>query len=472
MSKGIKVTVAEDSPTQAEQLRYILEKEGYGVSVFCNGREALSAMGSSVPDIVISDILMPEMDGYQLCKEIKADERLRTIPVILLTSLSDPADVLKGLECGADNFITKPYDDKYLLTRIHHMLINMELRKETKVQMGVEIFFRGLKYFITAERQQILDLLLSTYETAVQKNGELVKTQKSLELLNEELEKRVEERTASLLAEIEERKKAEAEVRRLNDDLEERVRRRTEQLEEANRDLESFSYSVSHDLKAPLRAIDGFSNILIKKWTKMSDEDRGRLLGVVSDGARMMGRLIEDILAFSRAGRKELDLVDTDLEELAKGVVEEMGAANPDRALRFNVTTLPSAVGDRAALRQVFQNLLSNAVKFTRTREIGVIEIGGRETPAENVYYVRDNGVGFDAQYVEKLFRVFQRLHSEKEYEGTGIGLAIVKRFVTKIGGRVWAEGEVNGGATFYFTLPKAGNTSGNAAAPAGTRYE
>ena len=188
----------EDSPTQAEELHYILEKNGYQAVIAHNGREALDMLATKKPILVISDIVMPEMDGFELCRRIKGNDALKEIPVILLTALSDPEDVLRGLECGADNFIIKPYDESYLIARVHHMLINTELRKGSKLQIGVEIFFKEQKYFITSERQQILDLLLSTYETAVMKNHELKTVQEKLEVLNEQLEEKVSERTAEL----------------------------------------------------------------------------------------------------------------------------------------------------------------------------------------------------------------------------------------------------------------------------------
>ncbi len=208
------ILIVEDSPTQAERLKYILEQHGYQVSVTKNGREALAAMDKRKPVVVISDIMMPEMDGYQLCRQIKADEKLKDLPVILLTSLADPVDVVKGLECGADNFITKPYEENYLLSRLQYILINRELQRSEKMQMGVEIFFAGRKYFIRSERQQILNLLLSTYETAVQKNLELIQAKDELNRLNEHLEDMVEERTTKLKEEIIERKRAEEALRK------------------------------------------------------------------------------------------------------------------------------------------------------------------------------------------------------------------------------------------------------------------
>jgi two-component system cell cycle sensor histidine kinase/response regulator CckA len=209
-----EILIVEDSPTQAEQLKYILEEEGHHISVAYNGKEALSSINKHKPTIVVSDIVMPEMDGYQLCRHIKTEEKLDEIPVILLTALSDPKDVVRGLECGADNFIVKPYDEKYLLSRIQYILTNLELRKKEKTQLGVQLFFGGRKYFITSERQQILDLLLSTYETAVQKNNELIKAQDELRTLNDKLEEKVGERTVALEAEIIERKRVEENLRK------------------------------------------------------------------------------------------------------------------------------------------------------------------------------------------------------------------------------------------------------------------
>lgn len=215
----IEILIVEDSPTQAEHLRNILEQNAYRVLIARHGREALTLLSRHRPTLVISDILMPEMDGYELCRRIKADENLKDIPVILLTTLSDPTDVLRALECGASNFITKPYDKKYLLSRIHYILANMELRKSTVVQMGMNVFFANHTYFINAERLQILDLLLSTYETAVQENLELIKTRDELKALNEHLEDKVAERTAALTTEILERARMEEKLRQQNEYL-------------------------------------------------------------------------------------------------------------------------------------------------------------------------------------------------------------------------------------------------------------
>ncbi len=198
-NKPVEILIVEDSPTQAEKLQYILGEKGYRIIAAANGKKALDLLRDSRPDIVISDVLMPEMDGYELCSRLRADERFKDIPVILLTTLSDPKDVIKGLECGANNFIVKPYDEKYLINRIQYLFANFELRKNTKAEMGINVFFSGENYLITAERLQILDLLLSTYENAYHQNVELIKVQNEMRALNERLEELVRERTAELV---------------------------------------------------------------------------------------------------------------------------------------------------------------------------------------------------------------------------------------------------------------------------------
>lgn len=233
--------------------------------------------------------------------------------------------------------------------------------------------------------------------------------------------------------------------------------KRTTELESANKELEAFSYSVSHDLRAPLRAIDGFSRVILEEYTDKLDDEGKRYLNIVRDNTQKMGQLIEDLLALSRLGRKEMQVSRIDMAKLAKTVFDELKEANPGRNIQLEIETLPPAYGDQAMIHQVFVNLLSNAIKFTRFKEKAVIEIGCNTRMNENVYYVKDNGVGFDMRYSNKLFGVFQRLHSAEEFDGTGVGLAIVKRIINRHGGKVWAEGKVNEGATFYFNISEEG---------------
>jgi PAS domain S-box-containing protein len=258
----------------------------------------------------------------------------------------------------------------------------------------------------------------------------------------------------SMAKDVTERREAENEVRRLNTELEQRVKDRTSQLEDTNKELEAFSYSVSHDLRAPLRAIDGFARILTEDYTPRLDAEGKRVLDIICAEAKRMGQLIDDLLAFSRLSRQPIRTMEVDMGALAKTVFEECGAQAPGRKLKFKLQPAPPAHGDPVMLRQVLANLIGNA-KYTRPKDTAEIEVGGRTGGEESLYYVKDNGVGFDMNYVHKLFGVFQRLHTEAEFEGTGVGLALIQRVIHRHGGRVWAEGKVNEGATFYFTLPK-----------------
>ncbi|HEY4299730.1 MAG TPA: response regulator [Candidatus Didemnitutus sp.] len=451
-----KILIVEDSPTQAERLKYVLEQHRYRFSTARNGREALASIAAHPPSLVISDVVMPEMDGYELCRRLKQDDRTKRVPVILLTSLNDPVDVVRGLECGADNFIFKPYAEAYLLSRIAYILANRHLRETETTQMGVEVFFAGRKFFITSDRLQILNLLLCTYETAVDRNRELAAARDELRRLNENLETRVAERTAALESEVAERKRAEEEVRRLNAGLEQRVHERTAQLEMMNKELEAFSYSVSHDLRAPLRHISGFAGLLGRNLAGKLDATAQGHLGNITKAAEQMGRLVDDLLDFSRMGRAEVRHTTVDLNVLLPEIVQVMEPETRDRRIIWKIERLPEVQADPSMMRQVLANLVSNAVKYSRTRDPAEITVGVETGPDEFVIFVRDNGAGFDMQYAGKLFGVFQRLHRADEFEGTGIGLANVRRIVQRHGGRTWAEGKVGEGATFFFSLPKS----------------
>lgn len=259
-----------------------------------------------------------------------------------------------------------------------------------------------------------------------------------------------------ILSDITEAKLAEDALHKLNDELERRVAERTADLERSNRDLEAFSYSVSHDLRAPLRAIDGFSRILMEEYHDRLDEDGLHNLEVIRSSSTRMARLIDDLLEYSRVSRRELATTPVDMAALVSEVFEEARGAAPQRKIVLQLGAAPPARGDCIMIRQVLANLFSNAVKFTARRAEAVIEVDGEVVGDEVVYRVKDNGVGFDMRYADKLFGVFQRLHGADEFEGTGIGLAIVKHIVERHGGRVWAEGKVDEGASFYFTLPAA----------------
>jgi signal transduction histidine kinase/DNA-binding response OmpR family regulator len=625
---AVEILIVEDSPTQALQLQYVLEQHHYCASVAANGRDALAGMRRHKPTIVISDILMPEMDGYQLCQQIKADADLAEIPVILLTSLSDPKDVIKGLECGADNFVTKPYDEDFLLSRIQYILANQRVRRVERTRMGLEIFFAGQTFVITSNRLQILNLLLSTYETAVQKNRQLVEAQATLQQLNAHLEDMVAARTAALTMEIAERKRAEEALRRyaerlrilqdidrailaaqspeaiaqaalghlnalvpcwwddislfdwqarqglvlavfgrdipsypvgmhmtlqaygLRDlavlqtsqvyvvedvrpltlapamvqalqaeglrsymrvplviqgvligslnlwsdqlgaftaeqvdiarevadqlaigiqqarlhrqvqrhaaDLEQRVAERTAELREINAELESFSSSISHDLRAPLRSIQGFAQMLLEEYGDRLGAVGRDYTQRIAAAARRMNTLTEDILTYSRLSRAAVELIPVSLEEVVEEVLTQLEA--DIRGKEADVTVekpLPQVMGHYATLVQVVANLLTNGIKFVAPGVRPRVQLWTEERDDRVCLRLRDNGIGIDPEYQERIFHVFERLHGIETYDGTGIGLAIVRKSIERLGGRVGVESTPGQGSTFWVELSK-----------------
>jgi len=280
---------------------------------------------------------------------------------------------------------------------------------------------------------------------------ELRRIEKELKTAHNELELRVKERTnelqranEALQSEITERK-----------EVEKLIELRTRLLEVTNKELESFSYSVSHDLRAPLRAIDGYTRMILRDQIDKLTDDAKRKFDLIRSNTQIMGKLIDDLLTLSRLGRLELNMSTLDMESLVNDIWMELQIINPDRKINLKIKNIPPGWGDRTLIKQVYSNLLSNAVKYTKFIDQAYVETGGYTEDGENIYYVKDNGVGFDMEYYDKLYGVFQRLHSADDYEGTGVGLAIVQRIIHRHSGRVWANGKIDKGATFYFMLPQ-----------------
>jgi light-regulated signal transduction histidine kinase (bacteriophytochrome) len=320
-----------------------------------------------------------------------------------------------------------------------------KLKNGTK---GIEISYGGKKRLIRTGTQEVIRLLLNIYQGAIHQNTELIQTRDELRLLNERLEYLVEKRTMDL-------KKNEKKILAFNAGLEQRVAERTAQLQAVNKELETFSYSVSHDLKAPLRTINGFTGMLIEKYQNKLGSDGQRICDVIKNSAVQMSRLIDDLLAFSRLNRSELHMSSIDMKTMADSVYYEYSLPEQRENISFTVRNIPPAFGDPSLIKQVWANLISNAVKFSSKKDHPVIHIDCGADNNEIIYSISDNGAGFDMQYADKLFSVFQRLHDSTEFEGTGIGLATVKRIINRHGGRIWAAGEPDKGAVFYFSLPQ-----------------
>jgi len=457
------ILIVEDSPTQAQNLRYILEKHGYQVEAAVNGREALAAMELIRPLTVISDIVMPEMDGYTLCRRIKESAGLRDIPVILLTALSAPEDVIMGLECGADYFIMKPYNEGFLLSRIQHIIANHHLGSGQSPRMGLEIYFRDKKYFINSDRLQILNLLLSTYETAIQKNQELLNATEELGFLNKQLEESLTE----LDAQNQQLEWLNQELQ-LQTDAAEAAKR---EAIEANRAKSDFLANMSHELRTPLNSVIGFSEVLEDEmFGPLNAKQREYVGNILASGKHLLG-LINDILDLSKveAGKVELDLTIISLRPLLATSLTML----QEKALKHGILLSLDPglddglelIADERKLKQIMFNLLSNAVKFTP--EGGSVRIAAQRLqdthPPEQgacrdwiEVAVEDTGIGIRAEDLPKLFKEFGQLSSPytKEHEGTGLGLALTKRLVELHGGRIEVASEPGKGSRFAFILP------------------
>ena len=366
MHETVNILLVDDEPKGLLALEAILEPLGQKLIAARSGREALRHLLAHDFALILLDIRMPDLDGFQTAALIRERGRNRVTPIIFLTASDESeAQKFRGYAVGAVDYVFKPLQPEILRSKVS---VFVELARTTEV-----------------------------------------------------------------------------------------MRRQAAELEAANRDLESFSYSVSHDLRAPLRAIDGYSSILLESCSdRLGDEDQ-RVLGKILENTQRMGTLIEDLLAFSQLGRRPIFAAEIDMEALAREVVDELRSAPGQQVPDCVLKPLPAGWGDRSLVRQVWLNLLSNAIKFTGAMEVPSIELGGSSEDGTNIYYVKDNGAGFDMRYYGKLFGVFQRLHSSREFPGTGVGLAIVQRVVVRHGGRVWAEGKPGKGATFYFALPGRG---------------
>jgi signal transduction histidine kinase len=340
------------------------------------------------------------------------------------------------------------------------VIANKELafQNEEKENRAAELIIANKELAFQNEEKEnrAAELIIANKELAFQnvekenRAAELIIANKELAFQNEEKENRA----AELILANEHLKKAEYQIAELNIGLEQKIIERTAQLEAANKELESFSYSVSHDLRAPLRAINGFTQILIEDYEDKLDPDALDILNEIIGNSGRMGQLIDNLLEFSRFGKQNLSKVNINISEMVESIVAGLTKEHSDKKVSITIHPLENIIGDKNMLKQVFINMISNAFKYTGKTEEAIIEIGSYLKDKQTVYYVKDNGAGFDMKYYDKLYGVFQRLHSSNEFEGTGVGLAIIQRIISKHSGSAWAEGIVNQGACFYISLP------------------
>ncbi|MBW2557909.1 MAG: response regulator [Deltaproteobacteria bacterium] len=446
----IKILIAEDSITQAMQLQNILEENGYDVTIAANGREALQSIGASRPAIIISDIVMPEMDGYELCRTIKADEKLRDTPVILLTSLSDPQDVIKALQCGTDKFITKPYNKIQLLATIEHLHVNKNLQSLEEIQEGIPVSYRGESYLITSTRLQILNLLLSTYETAMAKNLDLIGVQDELKRLNAELEERVQQRTETLRIEIAERKAAQAKLLVKNEEL----NVVTQQLWQAAKlaTMGELASSIAHELNNPLATV----SLRVESLTAQTSQDdpRRRELEIIGQEVERMGNLVSNLLQFSRRSQKQISTVDIceEIENTIELIHYHLRKSNI-QIIREFAPEVPLILADRQQLRQLFLNLFTNASDAIAKDGTLTISVAAQSEEEKILIEITDTGVGIPPEILPKIMEPFYT--TKPEGKGTGLGLAICRRIAQEHQGTfdITSEGIPGKGTKVQITL-------------------
>jgi len=436
----IEILIVEDSPTQAERLRRLIQSMRYGARVAGNGQLALEAIRDRKPDLVLSDIVMPEMDGYTLCRAIKTDPDLRDIPVILVTSLMDPKDIIRGIECGADNFIRKPYAEDYLLNRIGHMLMNQKLRRNQNMEIGIALYLGDQKHFINAERQQILDLLISTYEQAVQVNSELQARERQVIELNMRL--------AHHAGELE--------------TINREIALKNLELAEASRMKSAFIANMSHELRTPLNAIIGFTGALLMKLPGPLTNEQDKQLNTIRTSARHLLSLINDILDVAKieAGKVTLELETVQCQHLVNDVVDTLRPLALQKGLGLEVELAPDPIvlqTDRRALTQILLNLANNAIKFT---ESGQVRVTLSQRPGDGhdtvEFSVADSGAGIREEDQAKLFQAFSQLDSTstRHAEGAGLGLYLCQNLANLIGGSLFFKSDFGQGSTFTLALP------------------
>lgn len=424
--KGIEKThilIVEDSPTQALLLKAQLEEYRMKVQVAKDGVEGLQQLETALPQLIISDIEMPRMNGYEFCKNVKTHPSYREIPVILLTSLSNPLDVIQGIQCGCTSFLTKPYSLPILLSTIWDSKENAKLHQRNSNQKKVEFFFNGTHYQLQIDQEQVTGLLLSTYANAIEKNLELERAYKKLNQVHEELQKKNEE------------------------------------LKQLNQLKNQFLGIAAHDLRNPLTVISGYSDLLLELLKEMAPAKAMQMLQRIKSSSTLMLQLLNDLLDISiiESGTISLHLSSVDLPKLIEENLDMLRslAAKKNIQLIFNRPKfIPKVTCDSSKFIQVLNNLVGNSIKFSKPESKIEVDLFALEN--EVILSVKDEGIGLSAEAKKRLFQPFSKtgVVGTAGEKGTGLGLAIVHKIVTEHKGRIWVESEENQGATFYVALP------------------
>ncbi len=471
MSKKVKtsdiltdILIVEDSATQAARIKYLLESCNYKVDVTENGQKALEWLSKHTPSLVISDIVMPEMNGFELCEKIKSDELTENIPVILLTSLSDPEEVIEGLSCGADSFITKPYNNEYLISNIKKLLSEKVATNSGTNTMGIEINYNGGKRQIRTDPQKVIKLLLNIYQGAIYQNKELIQTRDELKQLNDRLEDLVEERTREL-------KKDEEKILAFNAELEQRIAERTSQLDAANKAKSEFLANMSHEIRTPMNAVLGYAELL---GFMLEDKTQRDYVESIKSSGRSLLTLINDILDLSKieAGKLELQFEFVNSQSFFSEFERIFSLRLSEKGLRFILeisSGTPAGIYiDDARVRQIILNLIGNAIKFT---EKGSIKLkvysenpqiinypeGKPDEFIDLIIEVTDTGIGISKEMQKEIFNPFVQVQGQnvKKYGGTGLGLAITHRLVHLMNGTISLQSGFNIGSSFKIRIPE-----------------